>query len=101
MSERWRDAQVNLCRDHITQATFRMDALRSSVERLPLPNRADIERELDRLRGLRNRALARTEAARYADEAAWDGLRAQIDHAIDALDIELRDLESRFAVGTA
>jgi hypothetical protein len=95
MNERRRDAYVNLCRDTIRHVTSRMDALRSMVERLPFPTRADIERELDRIRGLLNRAVARTEAARFADDTAWEGVRTQIEGAFSILERELGALESR------
>lgn len=95
MNERRRDAIVSLCRDHIARVSVRMDVIRSEVERLSSPTREEIERELDRLRGLRNRALARTEAARLADDEAWDGARAQLDQTIQALNNELGHLETR------
>lgn len=95
MNERRRDAIVSLCRDHIARVSFRMDVIRSTVERLSLPDRQSIERELDRLRGLRNRALARAEAARLADDDSWDGAQAQLDQTIQALNSELGALETR------
>jgi hypothetical protein len=101
MNERRRDAYVSLCRDTIRHVTSRMDALRSMVERLPFPTRTDIERELDRIRGLLNRAVARTEAARFVDDDAWETVRAQIDGAINALTNELGALEGRLQYAPA
>lgn len=95
MNELRRDAIVSLCRDHIARVSFRMDVIRSNVERLSSPDRQAIERELDRLRGLRNRALARAEAARLADDDTWDGAQAQLDQTIRTLNTELGALETR------
>ena len=101
MSEGNRKAHELRCRDYISRASFRMDVIRSTIERVAVPNRPDVERELDRLRGLRNRALARAEAARLADDDAWDTIRTQLDRAIQALNFELGALESRLSCNVA
>jgi hypothetical protein len=95
MDEHRRDAIVSLCRDHIARVSTRMDVIRSTVERLPMADREAIERRLDHLRGLRNRALARTEAARMADDNSWDGAQAQLDQTIRDLNSELGEIETR------
>ncbi|WP_168220346.1 hypothetical protein [Azospirillum thermophilum] len=95
MSCRTRQAFDQLCRDLLDQATERMDRLRSFVERSGGAGREGWERMLDNLRGERNRATARIEAARLADDDTWPTARAQADQAITDLMECIDDLDRR------
>lgn len=95
MSRRERQAFDALSRDLVLHATDRMDRLRSTVERFEINGRETWERTLDSLRGLRNRATARIEAAHLADDDAWPFLRARADQAMTELMRALDDIDHR------
>lgn len=101
MSARHREAHENLCRDLLASATRRLDDLRTAVERSKADDQADLERALDSLRGLHNRALARMEAAHLADDESWPPARAQADQALAALTRGLDEVQARIPVRRA
>ncbi|MBP2293471.1 hypothetical protein [Azospirillum rugosum] len=95
MSCRQRQAHDTLCRDLLFHATDRLDRLRSLVERRTQPDREDMERTLDALRGLLNRVTGRIEAAHLATDDAWPFARAMADQAIEELVASLDAAEAR------
>ncbi len=100
MSHRERDAFDSRARAHLTTITDRMNDLRTTVERFEgksrdSAGREPLERALDSLRGLRNRAAARIEAAHQADDDAWPTARAQADRALREAQTALDDLAAR------
>ncbi|HYG91027.1 MAG TPA: hypothetical protein VD978_32765 [Azospirillum sp.] len=101
MSNHQRHSHEALCHKLLSEATDRLEQLRSTVERGDTDGRLDLERALDAARGLRNRALARVEAARQASDDAWTFACAQADQAIDELLQAINDLEHRLARAAA
>ncbi len=95
MRRRQRQAHDALCRDHVLTAADRLDRLRNAVERSGLQAREEMERALDRLRGLSNRATARIEAAHLAADDTWPFARAEADQAIEELVRGIDALEDR------
>ena len=95
MSCRQRQAHDTLCRDLLLHATGRTDRLRHLVERWTQPDREDLERTLDTLRGLLNRVTGRIEAAHLASDDAWPFARAMADQAIEDLLTSLDAAEAR------
>lgn len=85
MRRRQRQAHDVLCRDLVLHTAERLDRLRTLVERSGLHDREEFERRLDTLRGLRNRVMARVEAAHLAADDAWPFARATADQAIEEL----------------
>lgn len=88
-----RTVSVALCRTRIVEADSRLEALRIAVERRPARTRTADERALDRLRGMRNRAMARVEAAHRAPDDGCDGPLHAALAAVDALLTAMRDVE--------
>lgn len=92
--DRERQAHVATCHARIQETTRRLDELRSRAERQRGGRRQDVERTLDRLRGLRNRALARLEDCRRAGGDAWPSIRNQATTAVDELVDGLAEVEA-------
>ncbi|HRQ83157.1 MAG TPA: hypothetical protein PKZ97_18750 [Azospirillaceae bacterium] len=84
-------------RRRIAVAAEQLETLRAVAERLPPARRREAEALLDRLRGLLNRALARLEAARIADNDPWRVQAARSDAQSAAEDLfgELAQAEGR------
>ncbi len=95
MRRNQRQAHDLLCRDLVLHTAERLDRLRTMVERSGLHNREELERTLDTLRGLRNRVMARVEAAHLATDDAWPFARATADQAIEELMGGLDAVEKR------
>jgi hypothetical protein len=91
-----------MCHHIIHQATQRMEGLRTTVERLAEwrgnpdceAQRSELERALDRVRGNRNRALARLEAVRLAEDDSWVFSRSHADQAIATFCQSVDEVES-------
>lgn len=92
-----RQAHNAQCRDLILAATERLDRLRHAVERSGADRREELERTLDTLRGLHNRAMARAEAAHMVTDDAWPYARLNADETIQELVRAMDALESRLA----
>jgi hypothetical protein len=90
-----RTAHDALCRDLVTNAIDRLDQLRSTVERAEPGTREYMERALDALRGLHNRAMARAEAAHTVPDEAWPHARINADEAIQELITAIEALEKQ------
>ncbi|MGQ9369817.1 hypothetical protein [Azospirillum sp. ST 5-10] len=101
MNEPARRTHDAACRDALAHMGDRLERLRRSVERLEPAGRAELERVLDALRGRRNRAMARVEAARQASPEAWPFTRAGADQAIGDLAGALEELEARVSRAAA
>ncbi len=93
MSRHQRQGHETLCRDLLSHAGNRLEQLRSIVERTEMGDRLEHERALDHARGLHNRVLARTEAARQASDDAWPLARAQADQAVNDMLQAIDELE--------
>lgn len=89
-----RDGHVARSHERLLDAARRLEALRSHVERQPAERRHDLERTLDRLRGLRNRALARLEDCRRASGDVWPAIRNQATTAVDELVAGITEVEA-------
>jgi hypothetical protein len=90
-----RDGHAALSHERLLDAGQRLDALRSHAERLPAEQRHELERTLDRLRGQRNRALARLEDCRLASGDAWPSVRDQATAALNDLLVGIAEMERR------
>lgn len=90
-----RDGHAARSHERLLDATRRLEALRSHAERQPAERRVELERTLDRLRGLRNRALARLEDCRLASDDAWPSMRHQAMAALNELLDGIAEVERR------
>lgn len=100
MTRRRRQAHEGLCRDVLTQTDARLEQLRTAAERSK-GDRLGLERALDNARGLRNRVLARVEAAHQASDDAWPFARAQADQAVAEMMQAVADLEQTLSRAAA
>lgn len=84
-------------RRQIAVAAGQLETLRAVAERQPPARRREAETLLDQLRGLLNRALARLEAARIADNDPWrvQAARSDAHSAAEELFDELARAEGR------
>lgn len=90
-----RDGHAARSDEQLLDAARRLEALRSHAERQPAARRHDLERTLDRLRGQRNRALARLEDCRLASGDAWPSMRDQAMAALNDLLDGIAEVERR------
>lgn len=90
-----RDGHAALSHERLLDATHRMEALRTHAERQPTERRLELERTLDRLRGQRNRALARLEDCRLASGDSWPSVRDQAMAALNELLDGIAEVERR------
>jgi hypothetical protein len=92
---RFRERQS--CQDwfdrELRQARERLDQWRDIAQRLRTDRRAELEHQLDELRGRFNRAAARTEGLRRARVDSWDIAAVQASEAFEALAVALKALE--------
>ncbi|MFD1627525.1 hypothetical protein [Azospirillum griseum] len=100
MNQQERDAFDSRARVQLTTITNQMNDLRTTVERFDgrsrdITGREPLERALDSLRGLRNRAAARIEAAHQADDDAWPTARAHAERALREAQGVLDDMSAR------
>lgn len=84
-------------RRRIVDAAEQLETLRAVAERQPSARRREAETLLDQLRGRLNRALARLEAARIADNDPWrmQAARSDAQSAAEELFDELARAEGR------
>lgn len=84
-------------RRQIAVAAEQLETLRAVAERQPAARRREAETLLDQLRGRLNRALARLEAARIADNDPWrmQAARSDAQSAAEELFDELARAEGR------
>ncbi|HYE39291.1 MAG TPA: hypothetical protein VEB23_05125, partial [Ramlibacter sp.] len=95
-----RQGHEDLCRDLLAHTENRLEQLRSIVERTG-GDRLNLERALDHARGLRNRVLARVEAARQSSDDAWPFARAQADQAVNEMMQAIGELEQQLSKAAA
>ncbi len=96
MMSRDRSLWENRLEAAIANLSDRLETLRATVVDYPRPLRLQVEPQLDRLRGQVNRALARLEAARRADDGAWLAARASAETVYTTLRTEVDEFQSRY-----
>jgi len=80
----------------ITEAGHRLERLLRLVPALHAEVKHDLERSLDDVRGRLNRASAKVEGLRRANDDGWRSAKDQADHAFDALSEAFEVVEARF-----
>ncbi len=97
MKNRQAHGHEALYQTQLSDAADRLEQIRSVVERSNTDSRLDLERALDVARGLRNRGLARIEAARHASDDTQSFARTQANQTINELLHAIKELEQRLS----